>query len=332
MSRAEAGSLALAPTETAELIVALGRHTEPLDIDSSREPWAAALRRSHPYEFTEGGNRVCVPLIASGEVLGILVLGDRVGGISFSAQDFDLLKSASDQAAASLLNMQLTQQLSQAKQLEAFQAMSAFFVHDLKNTASTLSLMLRNLPIHYQDPKFREDALRGIAKTVEHINDLVTRLTSLRHDLEVKAVDCDLNRLVTECLKTHEQAPGVEMVKDLQPVTNLRAAAVQIEKVITNLVLNARESLTGNGRIVVATSQSNGWAVLSVSDNGCGMSADFINRSLFRPFNTTKKKGIGIGMFHCKMIVEAHHGRIEVQSEPGKGSTFRVLLPSANNG
>jgi len=52
-----------------------------------------------------------------------------------------------------------------------------------------------------------------------------------------------------------------------------------------------------------------------------------LNHSLFRPFQTTKKKGIGIGMFHSKMIVEAHRGKIEVQSEPGKGSTFRVLLP-----
>ena len=72
-----------------------------------------------------------------------------------------LLKSVSDQAAACLLNIQLSQRLSQAKQLEAFQAMSAFFVHDLKNTASTLSLMLKNFPAHYQDPTFREDALRG---------------------------------------------------------------------------------------------------------------------------------------------------------------------------
>jgi len=64
-----------------------------------------------------------------------------------------------------------------------------------------------------------------------------------------------------------------------------------------------------------------------VADNGCGMSQDFLNRSLFRPFQSTKKTGVGIGMFQSKMIVEAHGGRIEVESEQGKGSTFRVLLP-----
>ena len=330
LSQEKAGALTLDPADAAEVISVLSKHPDPIDIDSSNELWAAALRRSHPYEFRKGGNRVCVPLIAAGELLGILVLGDRVGGVPFSVQDFDLLKSASDQAAANLLNIQLSHRLAQAKQLEAFQAMSAFFVHDLKNTASTLSLMLQNLPIHYQDPKFREDALRGVSKTVEHINDLISRLTVLRHDLEVKAAECDLNQLVTDTLKGQDQLPGVELVKDLHQLPKLCIDASQIQKVLTNLILNAREALASGGIIRVQTGQRNGWAVLAVSDTGCGMSPEFMNRSLFRPFNTTKKKGIGIGMFHCKMIVEAHHGRIEVESELGKGTAFRVLLPLAS--
>ena len=327
LSQAKAGHLTLEPAAAAEVIAALSAHPDPVDIDSSREPWAAPLRLSHPEEFHKGGNRVCVPMIAGGELLGILTLGDRVGGVPFSVQDLDLLKSVSDQAAAGLLNIQLSQRLSQAKQLEAFQAMSAFFVHDLKNTASTLSLMLQNLPVHYQDPQFREDALRGISKTVAHINDVISRLTVLRHELAVQAVECDLNELVADTLKAQEQAPGVEFVKELRPLPKVRLDPAQIQKVLTNLVLNAREALGPGGVIRVETSQRNGWVVLSVSDNGCGMSADFIQHSLFRPFQTTKKKGIGIGMFHSKMIVEAHRGRIEVESESGKGTAFRILLP-----
>jgi putative PEP-CTERM system histidine kinase len=321
LSIAKAGDLTLEPADAAEVISALTQHPEPIDLDSSNEIWASALRRSHPEEFRKGGNRVCVPMIASGELLGILVLGDRVGGVAFSIQDFDLLRSASDQAAANLLNIQLSHRLSQAKQLEAFQAMSAFFVHDLKNTASTLSLMLQNLPVHYQDPKFREDALRGISKTVEHINDLISRLTVLRHDL---------NDLITETLKGQDKVPGVELVKGLQQIPKVRVDPSQIQKVVTNLLLNAREALPAGGQIRIETGQKNGWVVMTVADNGCGMTPDFLNRSLFRPFSTTKKKGIGIGMFHCKMIVEAHHGRIEVESEVGKGTSFRVLLPLAS--
>ena len=66
---------------------------------------------------------------------------------------------------------------------------------------------------------------------------------------------------------------------------------------------------------------------MSVSDNGCGMTPEFMDKSLFRPFQTTKQDGFGIGLFHSKMIIEAHHGKIEVDSRPGGGTTFRVILP-----
>ncbi len=192
---------------------------------------------------------------------------------------------------------------------------------------STLSLMLQNLPVHYQDPQFREDALRGISKTVTRINETISRLNELRHELALQPVECDLNDLITETLKGQEQAADISLLKELAPLPKVRLDPAQIQKVITNLVLNARDAVSSSGQIRVATSQENGWVILVVADNGCGMTPEFIQRSLFRPFHTTKQKGIGIGMFHCKMIVEAHRGRIEVQSEPGKGTRFRVLLP-----
>ena len=95
----------------------------------------------------------------------------------------------------------------------------------------------------------------------------------------------------------------------------------------TNLLLNACDAVGMNGRITVETTRQGEWVALSVSDNGCGMSPAFVKDSLFRPFQTTKKKGLGIGMFQSKMIVEAHRGKIQVESEPGAGTTFRVMLP-----
>jgi signal transduction histidine kinase len=99
-------------------------------------------------------------------------------------------------------------------------------------------------------------------------------------------------------------------------------------KVLTNLTLNATEASPNGAEIRVTTNQINGWVIFAVSDHGCGMNADFVNHSLFRPFQTTKRNGLGIGMFQSKMIVEAHRGKIEVQSETGKGTTFRVFLPA----
>ena len=100
-----------------------------------------------------------------------------------------------------------------------------------------------------------------------------------------------------------------------------------MKTVLTNLVLNANEAVKKGGEIEVRAERENGWAVFSVIDNGCGMSKEFMDQCLFRPFKTTKKQGTGIGLFHSKMIVDAHKGRIEVESEEGKGTTFRVKLP-----
>ena len=327
LSETKANDLKPQSVDAMEVMRALENHSDPIDMDASKESWTAVLRRCHPDEFRKGGNRVCVPMIGGGEVLGLIILGDRVGGVSFSWQDFDLLKCVADQVAASLLNAQLSQKLLQAKEMEAFQTMSAFFVHDLKNTTSTLNLMLKNLPVHFNDPEFRADALRGISKTVAHINHLIGRLSLLRHELQIKPVESDLNEVVVKALAGWEEAAGVSLVKDLRPLPKVLLDQEQMLKVVTNLVLNARDAVSLAGEIRIETTQSNGWVILTVSDNGCGMAPEFLSRSLFRPFQTTKKNGLGIGLFQSKMIVEAHKGRVQVESQPGKGTTFRIILP-----
>jgi putative PEP-CTERM system histidine kinase len=329
LSEAKANDLKLQGAEAIEVMRVLENHPDPVDIDASREPWAATLRRCHPDEFRSGGNRICMPLIGGGQMVGMITLGDRVKGAPFSWQDFDLLRCVADSVAAGLLNVQLSRKLLQAGEMEAFQTMSAFFVHDLKNTTSTLNLMLKNLPVHFDDPAFREDTLRGIAKTVAHINHLIARLGQLRGGLQIKPAVSDFNELVLAALADLEGTQNVHLVKTLHPLPKLLLDREQMLKVMTNLVFNAREAVASAsaGEIRIETSQNNGWAVLAVSDNGCGMDPEFVSRSLFRPFQTTKKNGLGIGLFQSKMIVEAHQGRIQVESQPGKGTTFRLILP-----
>jgi signal transduction histidine kinase len=101
----------------------------------------------------------------------------------------------------------------------------------------------------------------------------------------------------------------------------------QIQKVLTNLLVNAREASRPGQEICLSSEQRNGHVIISVRDHGCGISPEFLKNHLFKPFQTTKKKGIGIGMFQSRMIVEAHGGRIEVESRQTEGTTFRVVLP-----
>jgi len=212
--------------------------------------------------------------------------------------------------------------------MEAFQIMSTFFVHDLKNTASSLSLMLENLPSRFEEPSFREDALRAISKSVERMRDLIQRLTLLREKLEIRAVEMDLDKLVRDTVNElsglGERKPTVR----LGHISRIMADPAQLQRVVVNLVRNAVEATDGSGEIIVETEGGRGWAILSVTDNGCGMSPEFVEKEIFRPFKSTKKQGLGIGLFQTRMIVEAHGGRMEVESEEGKGSTFRVLLPT----
>ena len=300
--------------------------SKPFDLEKAKGDYAESLRQISSSQFRTGGNRVCAPLWTGDRCIGVAILADRVGGIPYTVEELDLLKCMGDQIAMGLVNLRLTEEIMRGKELEAFQAVSAFFVHDLKNAASTLSLTLQNLPVHFDDPIFRQDALRGIGETANRINQLITRVGALRR-LELKLMEVDLNLLVDDALTVLKGAPELNVVKELQLQPKLKVDRDQFSSVVINLLLNARDAVGPGGEVRIETSQSDSWAILSVSDNGCGMSPAFLRASLFRPFQTTKKKGLGIGMFQSKMIVEAHRGKIQVESEPGAGTTIRVMLP-----
>jgi putative PEP-CTERM system histidine kinase len=318
-------SLVLTPATP--VVEGLRKNGKPFDLDRNGEPWSGSLRAVCPPHFKTGGGRLCLPLIAADRVLGVMVLMDRVSGRTYTTEEYDLLRCIGDQLAAGLLQFQLVEELLQSREMQAFQTMSTFFVHDLKNAASSLGLMLQNLPVHFDNPGFREDAIRGIGATVARINQIVSRLGSLRQKLELKPVQTDLNALIAETLDEVNQPSGIEVIRDFLPVPPVMADREQLQSVITNLLINAREAMDKGGKITMRTARQNDRALISVEDTGCGMSSAFIRDSLFRPFCSTKKKGLGIGMFQCRMIVHAHHGSIQVTSEPGRGSTFLIFLP-----
>jgi putative PEP-CTERM system histidine kinase len=308
---------------SAELI----KLSRPFDLGRAKEKWARDLMERSNRQFRTGGSPICVPLVDGESWLGVIVLADRVRGLGYSAEEMDLLKCIGEQVTATLLKLRLTEEIMERKELEAFQTMSAFLIHDLKNAASTLGLMLENLPTHFDNPAFREDAFRGIGSAANRINQLISRMNALRHELRLKPAELDLNLVVTEALATLNGTLENKLVTKFDQVPKILADGQQLQSVCTNLLLNACDAVGMNGRITVKTTRQGDWVALSVTDDGCGMSEQFIKNSLFRPFRSTKKKGLGIGMFQSKTIVEAHQGKIHVESELGVGTTFRVMLP-----
>ena len=297
------------------------------DLDRIKDAWAEEFRLLNPTTFARGGTRVCIPLRVGERTIGAMVLADRVNGAMYTVEEIELLNCIGEHVSAILMNLRLANEVAHTRELDAFRLMSTFFVHDLKNAASSLNLTLKNLPVHFDDPAFRDDALRTIGNTARRIDDMIARLSALRQRPDATRVDADLNQLVDEALAKVPPMRDVQLMKELEPVPCILADREQIQSVVTNLVMNAQDAVGAEGVIQVRTSINGQRVFLSVADNGCGMSETFLKESLFRPFQSTKKKGLGIGLFQCRAIVQAHGGGMQVESVAGKGTTFLVSLP-----
>ena len=188
LTDSQANEVSAVPLDVKALSAWLAQKSGPVDLEEAEAKHSSDLAGLTPGILRKGGHRMVVPLFSGGELLGLLCVADRAGGQRLTPEDVELLKCVADQAAASLRNARMSRSLAQAKEVEAFQSVSAFVVHDLKNTASALSLMVQNMSAHFDKPGFREDAIRSVSKSVGHITDLVGRLNVLRQKLEAHKV------------------------------------------------------------------------------------------------------------------------------------------------
>ena len=300
----------------------------PIDLTTAKDDPIDQFATTYEADLQMNGVRYCVPLRAAGKLIGVMTLSKRVMDLPLSFQDYELLWTIGDQSAAALLNLRLSEKLRQAKELEAFQVMSAFFMHDLKNLASKLALVSQNMPKYYDNEEFRRDAMHTVSQSVDKIKGMCTRLSLLSQRLDIIPQETRLEGLVQSTISRMNGVLRSTVETDISDgLPLLPIDEEQIRKVLENLLINASEAMGEDGHIRVTTAERDGWVELSVSDNGVGMTREFMEKYLFKPFQTTKKQGMGIGLFHCKTIVEAYGGRIDVESEEGQGTTFRVMLP-----
>jgi putative PEP-CTERM system histidine kinase len=284
-----------------------------------------------PLEENLGDGAIVVPLRRRDNLAGIMIVGPERAGAAWTGEDVEFLSTVGEQAASAILTARVSESLAEAREFEAFTRLTSFVIHDLKNAVSALSMLSQNALRHFDDPEFQRDALATLARTVDRMTTLMDRLASPETQ-SLRSAPVDLSGLAVEACQPLAGGSRIAVVLDLGGVPPVQGDAHALQKVATNLVTNAAQSIAGEGVITLRTHVDSGCVVLSVSDTGCGMSDAFIRRSLFSPFRTTKKGGWGLGLFHVKGIVEAHGGAIDVVSKPGVGSTFRVSLPVHREG
>jgi len=302
----------------------------PIDYDFIADHKKFLPNLRNPELFEPLKIQYAIPLVAGEQLAGLMTISGRIGYGPLSVEDFELLSTLADQAAGSLLTIKVSENMRKVKELEAFQTMSAFFIHDLKNLASKLSLTMQNFPLHFDNEEFRNDMLQVMSQSIAKINSMSGRLSSLSERIELRTTEVDLNELVEATLDGFSGALKARVICDLKPLPKLYLDPEQFQKVLTNLLLNANDAVAAAAepRIEIQSERRGNWIEIRIADNGQGMSKEFIENSLFRPFKTTKKSGMGIGLFHSKMIVEAHRGRLEADSVEGGGTTFHIHLPA----
>ncbi len=278
--------------------------------------------------FIEENNlALAVPLVAKGEFLGFIGVGPELTGTDYGRDDIDLLKGLASQTATALDMIRLHEELVQNQKLHLFNQLSIFVMHDLKNAASLLSLILQNAPSLMNDPDFQKDLLATISSASRRLEKVMTKLRALKPPEERELRPTDVNKVISKCLESLVRTnPGIEVECSLDGNLVCVANEELLGNVLENLFMNARDALDGKGKIRVETKKIDKRMILRISDNGPGIDPEFLEERLFKPFQTTKKDGLGVGLWQVKNFVEAMGGTISVQTSPGEGTTFEIVL------
>ena len=288
-----------------------------------------ALAKEESDFFDLSGTRLLVPVEGNGRIEAFVAFGEQLASEVFTYEDYDLMKTLAKQAALSIINFRLSEELAETREIAAVAKISSFVIHDLKNLASSLSLLLDNAEEYIGDPEFQNDMIDATRNTLSKMKGLIQKLKMIPEKQSLNAVSSDMLILARETVSEFMRSrPGAAI-----SCGGMRASTMvdqeEFKKVLLNLILNAVESVGRDGAINIETRSEAGKASISVKDNGCGMTTEFMTEHLFKPFRTTKSKGLGIGLYQCKQIIEAHGGTITVASAPGQGTTFTITLASS---
>ena len=267
-----------------------------------------------------------VPLINNDAVLGFVVLFQSSSAFRLTFEEIDLLRTSGRQVGAYLAQYLADQQLSESKQFEAFNRLTAFVMHDLKNLIAQQSLMVRNAAKHKGNPEFFEDAMATIDNSVGRMNKLLAQLQSGHADRPSRAVRVvDVLRESINRCEVREPAPAFD---DRDNEVEVYIDQEGLTSILAHIIRNAQEATGPEGQVTVELDTIAAQARIVIADNGCGMEPEFIRERLFRPFDSTKgSQGMGIGAYQARSFVLAAGGGFEVESQVNVGTRVTIRLP-----
>jgi putative PEP-CTERM system histidine kinase len=278
-------------------------------------PWLLAAKQAW----------LVVPLIMLDQLIGFVVLARPHVRTELNWEVRDLLKTASRQAASYLAQMNAAEALLETRKFDAFNKMSAFVVHDLKNIVTQLSLMMQNARRLQDNPEFRQDMLTTVENSLEKMRQLILQL---REGETPVGVLCGVDLApVAQRLQALSVARGRPLELHVGDGIVVAGHNERIARVLGHLVQNAFDATPAPGRVWLSIERDGPRAKVVVGDTGHGMTAEFVQTRLFKPFHTTKQGGMGIGAYESDQYIRELGGRIVVDSEAGRGTVITVQLP-----
>jgi len=283
--------------------------------------------RDHPSEILP--NSIIVPLFHRNELLGFARLVRSDEHTTLNYEDHDLLKTAGRQVAAFLAHDLAMAELAETRQFEAYNKLSAFVMHDVKNLLSQQALLVENAKKFQHRPEFVTDVVKTVDHGVQRMRRLLAQLergAPAAHEQRV-----ELNELVRDAVSSCSANGRVSpLFKGYRPLW-VNAQPHRLASVVGHVITNAQDATTLGGSIEVTVSEQEGRALVEIRDNGEGMSEEFMRRRLFKPFDTTKgTSGMGIGVYQAREVVRSLGGDIVVKSTVGVGTTVSINLPLAD--
>ncbi len=266
-----------------------------------------------------------VPLIVADDLIGFVALGPPRTPVDLNWEVTDLLKTASRQAAGFLAQMRATEALLETRKFDAFNRMSAFVVHDLKNIVTQLSLMLKNAQRLQDNPEFQQDMLATVESSLEKMRQLMLQLREGEAPPGGQS-GVDLVPIVRRIKAVAAERGRTVEVRVVDPVVT-RGHEGRIERVLGHVVQNALDATQPTDRVWLTLARCSGQARVEVGDTGQGMSQDYVQTRLFKPFQTTKAAGMGIGAYESFQYVRELGGSISVDTELARGTVMTIALP-----